>query len=116
MFSEDEIKKLEDGLNGDNKKEAIRAIITAIETMVISMNEMKASVTALDQTCNDYKVIAESSQKANIDLTQAIKHIHLALNTERDLLPPSLIALSDELAKFVLSGAAIKIGVIANAK
>lgn len=115
MITKEDIEKFEIALQGENKKEALRALVTSIEAMVSGFNQYRNAVKDLENHCDEYKAIAESNQKACVDLTQAIKHIYIALNNERDKLPTSLLQLTEELSKFVLSGAAIKIGVMDHA-
>lgn len=115
MFTREEIDNLKKKLEGPEGKEAIDTIVASIETMVHSMNTMKTNVQLLERNSNDFEKIARDNEKACEDLTQTIKHIHIALNTYRDQIPPELVSLADELGKFVMSGAAIKVGVKVNA-
>lgn len=115
MFTKEEITQLKTKLEGPEGKAAIETIIASIETMVTAMDTMKLSVENLEMTCEKFKKIAQDNEKAAVDLTQSIKNIHIALNMHRDELPLDLVNLADELGKFVLSGAAIKVGVKANA-
>lgn len=111
MFTPEEITALKTKLSGPEGKEAIDTIVISIENMVISMNTMKTKVQLLEKISEDSQKLASDNEKACIDLTQTIKHIHIALNTYRDQVPPELVNLADELGKFVMSGAGIKAGI-----
>lgn len=115
MFTPQEIEKLKQKLASPEGADAINTIIASIESMATSVTDMKNQTEALGITCDNFKKIAEDNEKACIDLTQTIKHIHIALNTYREELPPELVNLANELGKFVMSGAAIKVGVKDNA-
>lgn len=115
MFTPEEIKKLEVDLQGEKKAEALKLLIDSIDKMVTGMATMKIASENLSMTCDKYKQVAEDSQKAVIDLTTTIKHIHIALGRYLNELPPELVDLTKELGTFVMSGAAIKAGVIKNA-
>ena len=115
MFTAEEIQKLKEKLSSPQGKEAIDTIITSIESMVHSMNTMKTNVQLLEATTKQYEKMAVANEKACLDLTQTIKHIHIALNQYRSELPAELVQLTNELGTFVMSGAAIKAGVISNA-
>jgi hypothetical protein len=105
-----------DGLKDPEKAlKIIEEVQTSVTAIVTYFNEMKVRVEDLSKTCNDYEKLAVDNQKACIDLTQSIKHIHISLNAHREVLPPELEQLANELGKFVLSGGAIKAGVMADA-
>jgi methyl-accepting chemotaxis protein len=115
MLTKEDLKQLESELLSNDKAEAVKHLINAIEEMVTAMETMKLSTENLSMTCDKYKKIAEDSEKASLDLVQTIKHIHIALNTYRDQLPPALVDLANEIGKVIMSGAFIKAGVKSNA-
>ncbi len=115
MLTKQDLEQLEKDLLSNEKVEAVKTLITAIDEMVTAMETMKLSTENLSMTSDKFKKLAEDNAKACEDLTQTIKHIHFALNTYRDQIPPELVMLADELGKFVMSGAAIKVGVKQNA-
>ena len=93
----------------------ITALQDAMDEIATAFLSMKMHSENLSMSFDKVNKIAADNEKACIDLTQTIKHIHIALNGCRDQIPEQLVALTDELGKFVMSGAAIKAGVKANA-
>lgn len=109
-------KELLEGLkNPEKAAEIIAHIQNELTTIVNAFNEMKELSKNNSALCEEYKTQVVIAQKANVDLVQSIKQIHIALSAHIDVLPLDLQNLTQELAKFVLSSSVIKAGVISNA-
>ena len=98
-------KELLQGLKDPEKAQAIiTEIQDSLEVIVTEFESMKTVVAQahsdLDKACK----LARDNEQACIDLTQSIKNIHIALNSERETLSETLVKLTDELGKFVMSG------------
>jgi len=74
--------------------------------------------TLANKNCADYKKQIITLNKTSIDLTQALKGIHLTLGAKKDLWKDDMDMdiLMTTLSTFVLSSSAIKAGVVSNAK
>lgn len=106
-------KELLEGLkNPEKAKEIILTIQSSLDDIVNGFNEMKQA--ALDSQEQARKAIEIATLNADtiVDLTTALKNIHIILGAHKDMLPDDLKTVYEELSKFVLTGAAIKIGVI----
>lgn len=107
-------KALETGTDAE-KRLAVSAVVDMLEIVSVGMKDMVDASAELSKTADDAIKRANDLSKTVIDLTTTIKSIHIVLNSNRETLAPDLLELSDKLADFVVSSAAIKIGVINNA-
>lgn len=101
---------LNDPTKADN---AVKAINSAIDEVVKAAETSMQVAKDANETAEEYHKQVVLLTKSNIDLSGAIKNIHLKLNEHADLVDQrdDLAALRKELAKYVLGTSAIKMGV-----
>lgn len=115
-----EMKDIDFEKGFENKEEGakvVKQIQDAYDESVAAFLEAEALAKKMSGIAEGFKEQAELFQINYLDATQGIKAIHLILNTKRELFKgdKEMDELMNMLATFVVSPAAIKVGILANA-
>lgn len=109
---------LKEGLKDPAKaKEVVAKVQETVNELIAALKETKEAGAAANNLTKEYEARLITSEKTIVDLTTVIKNIHIVLGARRDAFAgdKGLLAIMEELDKFVMSSGAIKAGVIANA-
>lgn len=102
-------------VDNDEAKEVIKQVQAAFRELSEASLEAIDAAKKANQNANEYHEQLVKVNKANLDLTQAIKNIHIVLGSKRDLWEndKEIEAVMNSLATFVLGSGSMKAGIIA---
>lgn len=102
----------------ENPKELFKIIHAGYTELSNAAALSLEAATEANDLVAEYKKQVETLTQSNIDLSSAIKDIHLILNSHADLLDQEkeLKEFRKGLAQYVISSGMIKLGVVGNAK
>lgn len=106
---------LQEGLTDKEKaKVVIKKVQDAIDELVISNQEWEKNAKEALKTAKEYEAQVDKLLEANIDLSDALKNVHIFLNSKRDLFKKdkASVEFMEKLATWTISSSAIKAGVM----
>jgi len=105
-------------IDENNPQESVKKIQEAFDELVDVINQQKQNLLDNAKVIDDAKEQIENLTKSTIGFSDSLKGIHMTLQSKKDLFKDDMEMneLLTTLSTFVVSSAAVKLGVISNAK